>query len=527
MTRLGKPKVRTGCITCKIRKVKCDETKPHCLKCTKTSRKCDGYLQRSRWMYSWEELMQPKSVILSPCNGRSNREGRAWDFFTSMVAPGMSQFHDFDFWTQFVPQVGEREPIVRHAVISISSMYEHMKETQINKVDSPGSSFGLVHYNHALHQLRASGDDESIVLLACILFVCIEALQGNHSAAVEHCRHGVTILNRSPFGGPTWAKDYLIPMFVRLCIFPFFFGSSLSTFPELVIPNTLRIFTPYRSPHDIRLALDYLSIDVIRMIRSSDDYRQGSMWPMAAPDALYRDQKAISNNLGQWMRDFEAFQSSLDPSMAMSTATCLNLKIRCLVCKIWTDSCLDKSEMVYDQYLATFEHIVEMAEQMIADQANQHTATSGNTAFTFDVGCISPLYLVVIKCRDLKIRLRAAQVMRSLATKREFLWNAELLWVVGKRLVEKEHGVPSERWHATEYDTNTVPLPSDEMRIRDSMITETGFWPDEENHLVYHRKVSFLYWRGNGFEYEPEWLSIPPTVEIPTDSIPLVSFPLS
>lgn len=37
------PKVRTGCLTCKIRKVKCDEGKPSCLRCTSTGRKCEGY----------------------------------------------------------------------------------------------------------------------------------------------------------------------------------------------------------------------------------------------------------------------------------------------------------------------------------------------------------------------------------------------------------------------------------------------------------------------------------------------------
>lgn len=42
-TRKAHNKVRTGCLTCKIRRKKCDETKPACLRCTSTGRKCDGY----------------------------------------------------------------------------------------------------------------------------------------------------------------------------------------------------------------------------------------------------------------------------------------------------------------------------------------------------------------------------------------------------------------------------------------------------------------------------------------------------
>ncbi|KAH0443131.1 hypothetical protein CcaCcLH18_01244 [Colletotrichum camelliae] len=41
--RASKPKVRSGCITCKIRRVKCDEGKPTCTRCARADIKCDGY----------------------------------------------------------------------------------------------------------------------------------------------------------------------------------------------------------------------------------------------------------------------------------------------------------------------------------------------------------------------------------------------------------------------------------------------------------------------------------------------------
>ncbi|KAE8549475.1 hypothetical protein TMatcc_000477 [Talaromyces marneffei ATCC 18224] len=44
-TRASRPKVRTGCGTCKIRHKKCDETQPSCYMCTSTGRTCDGYRQ--------------------------------------------------------------------------------------------------------------------------------------------------------------------------------------------------------------------------------------------------------------------------------------------------------------------------------------------------------------------------------------------------------------------------------------------------------------------------------------------------
>ncbi|KAF8848228.1 hypothetical protein BDZ45DRAFT_291059 [Acephala macrosclerotiorum] len=42
--RASGPKVRSSCVTCKARRVKCDESKPDCLRCQKLGRKWDGYL---------------------------------------------------------------------------------------------------------------------------------------------------------------------------------------------------------------------------------------------------------------------------------------------------------------------------------------------------------------------------------------------------------------------------------------------------------------------------------------------------
>ncbi|KAB8296672.1 hypothetical protein EYC80_002096 [Monilinia laxa] len=41
--RASRPKVKTGCNNCKIRRVKCDESRPQCTKCVRSGRHCDGY----------------------------------------------------------------------------------------------------------------------------------------------------------------------------------------------------------------------------------------------------------------------------------------------------------------------------------------------------------------------------------------------------------------------------------------------------------------------------------------------------
>ncbi|KIV85005.1 hypothetical protein PV11_00746 [Exophiala sideris] len=52
------PKVRTGCKSCKVRKKKCDETKPHCLRCLKGKFSCDGYATPKPWVFEPERTEQ-------------------------------------------------------------------------------------------------------------------------------------------------------------------------------------------------------------------------------------------------------------------------------------------------------------------------------------------------------------------------------------------------------------------------------------------------------------------------------------
>src|SRR5271156_3905141 len=90
--RARKPKVRTGCVTCKIRRIKCDEVKPACLRCTSSGRKCDGYATPRSWIFEvkrpspdHQELLRP----LSTAYGAASEE-RALSFFRENTSPVLS-----------------------------------------------------------------------------------------------------------------------------------------------------------------------------------------------------------------------------------------------------------------------------------------------------------------------------------------------------------------------------------------------------------------------------------------------------
>ena len=118
-TRTGRPKVKTGCITCKyvnlhqsiahwnflsdyvrIRRVKCDETKPECERCTTTGRKCDGYLAQPHKQAAAALTADVKELVVSrSINWEQGdlAERRAIDFFRCRTAPSVSSYFDTDF----------------------------------------------------------------------------------------------------------------------------------------------------------------------------------------------------------------------------------------------------------------------------------------------------------------------------------------------------------------------------------------------------------------------------------------------
>lgn len=220
--RASKPKTRTGCSTCKIRRVKCDEAKPECNRCTSTGRKCDGYEippRRNRAL-AVQTASSPQPC-LEVARGTQD-ELRALEFFHVRTAPGLSSYFDADFWTRLVFQISSAEPSIRHAMVAVGALHlQREKGTVTLSMDEKAlqhdplatsmpvrkltqvheNPFALVQYNKAIAHLAKRLQDPTaateITLLACILFVCIEFLRGEAELAINHFKGGMSIAIQS------------------------------------------------------------------------------------------------------------------------------------------------------------------------------------------------------------------------------------------------------------------------------------------------------------------------------------------
>lgn len=61
----------SGCITCKTKRLKCDESKPTCLQCKKRNVECGGYKKDFKWRPFEECNIVGKSTTSKPKKGNS------------------------------------------------------------------------------------------------------------------------------------------------------------------------------------------------------------------------------------------------------------------------------------------------------------------------------------------------------------------------------------------------------------------------------------------------------------------------
>ncbi|KAL5113651.1 hypothetical protein ACEQ8H_008466 [Pleosporales sp. CAS-2024a] len=218
--RAWKPKNRTGCKTCKIRKVKCDEEKPFCKRCTSTGRTCDGYDVNFRpqtntsrvhcHLSPGKELARSLSPVpLAPAlRLNTAREQASFEFFTTHAVSSLRGFMDSPFWQRELLQAAHQHESIQHCIVALGAMHRrfyeghssHLKETEV--VDE-SLQFALQQSNQAIQGLvRSTGPKgrlaamDKVTLMTCsILFSSMACLQGHQREGLQHLRSGIRLLN--------------------------------------------------------------------------------------------------------------------------------------------------------------------------------------------------------------------------------------------------------------------------------------------------------------------------------------------
>ncbi|KAF9877869.1 C6 zinc finger protein [Colletotrichum karsti] len=210
-TRASKPKVRTGCITCRRRRKKCDEGKPACATCLKYTGFCEGYQSAGG---SKVQARPPQQRVIHPKIAGKPKKGDILvePNYSSLVFTNQLEKGSFDYWmaftktttlfhsdllTSIIPQISWKDPAIKHAALAIGAAALGSKTRQ-QRLLGKGKfqSDALRHYGKSLNLLYSSPMSYERSLLACLLFIAFETLRGNRSAGLSHMNHGSLILDQ-------------------------------------------------------------------------------------------------------------------------------------------------------------------------------------------------------------------------------------------------------------------------------------------------------------------------------------------
>lgn len=233
----------------RIRKVKCDEAKPYCQRCSTTGRNCDGYADitprsSNRTSHATDIIKQISTHIAG-----NKEERRGFEFFLSNTAVELTGYFDSSFWERLLLAASSQKPALRHAVIALGSLHEDAlqkrQQCSSESENARNMHFAALQYAKAIRALRTSlseGREEPLTaLMSCILFVCFDSLRGSFESAMIHLRSGHKVLQetRRSTGRDHIIDNYISPLFHRLSVQSIIYVDALSSKEKIYLASEM------------------------------------------------------------------------------------------------------------------------------------------------------------------------------------------------------------------------------------------------------------------------------------------------
>ncbi|KAI0099171.1 hypothetical protein GGR51DRAFT_552188 [Nemania sp. FL0031] len=453
--RAYRPKTQSGCLTCKIRRVKCDEGLPACLRCTSTGRACDGYVHAMTPMVPASIPASP-SVKIHACQ----RSHRSFSFFVQCTCSQLAGFFGSNFWERITLQAAHHEPAVRHAIVAIGSRHE-LAMQQAGEISAVGI-FALEQYNLAIRHLLHPSLDKGqrsvdVYLILSILFACFENIQGNYAVSIGHIQSGVKLLRETSYDRDTGALRHQqfgspsrIDSYASLETYAKVFA-LLDSQASRIIGDYQRTFIAASSSYADQVYGDApISFSSINEAKSTFENGaclfSGSLDAKLSDDTIQLPSRLMNDPRSHlaklmskfWLAVHELMQSKRETFMPREELAAAVLQLNVLVTWVSFEVELQSSNSssAWDSFKLQVEEMLQLGEK-IASLVSGDNNGGNITSFTLESGYIIPMYAIASSCRDLTIRRRAISVLRSVS-RQEGLWNSLLAAQAAERIIEIE-----------------------------------------------------------------------------------------
>ncbi|KAK0715339.1 hypothetical protein B0H67DRAFT_239098 [Lasiosphaeris hirsuta] len=470
------PKVRTGCLTCKARKIKCDQGKPHCQRCISTGRKCDGYRP------------PPSSTTPSPSPAptqtqalfASKAERRSFHYFQTQASQSLGGYFHSSFWGREVLQAAIHHPPIRHLVIALGAAYEVFHDGSVPEHDENvgGMELALRQCNRSIARLGAlttasPGTPQSIetvccVLTASVLFVYLASVRGHLAEAIGHVRSGMKVLHDFDLSirhSPS-SPSYPVPVSQLRGLLISLYGQLRAMVDDVALETntTGDILVSHLKPAIIYISIPEAHRHVEALFYNTLAFCQdAAIRPPTSPERL----EAVVGRHRELCGVLESSREALDvlsksydselagPSRQDKGIMVLRLYHLVIAVRLRIDVLRpDQRESAFDGLEDDFDEMLGYCEKLV--EAG-HGNTPRKPSCSSGLGYVMPLHTIAARCRTPRIRRRAVYLL-SAHSRREGLWDG----VLAGRIATHAQGM--------EEDIDNVP----DKRIREVKIKFQG-----------------------------------------------------
>lgn len=356
-------------------------------------------------------------------------------------------------WCRTVPQMAMSGAApIRHALCAIGSLHRHTIQEAL-RLQHYFLDVSTTQYNLALSTaaFQTQGESTSLntTMICCLLFIVYESFRGRKSHVRMHVKHGFELLRytlrQQHLATPLYPGDTSVHS--RELVYSNHFQAVFFRFVRQL--KELGIYLPDTCSSiigDAPSLIAFTSIDqasrafehiyLLSVQRVETNARQTDL-----DQAKHAAPEEITQAIKTWCMAMDAFTWGLRPKQAIHMARpgLLNLMVYRIACTIALGIPPNASEMSYDSFLAEFEDMVTMCEEIIgAEDGVNPKPTSSFITFAVSPCPISPLlYLICWRCRDPNIRRKALKLLSTMNT-RDGLWDSNFLACVAEEIIRGE-----------------------------------------------------------------------------------------
>ncbi|KAL7904446.1 hypothetical protein GGI35DRAFT_472389 [Trichoderma velutinum] len=462
-------KVRSGCDTCKRRKLKCDEGKPKCERCIKSGIECQGYgppkvktQQTIKPSPRSLVTLRPKNVqrrivqtdrllsipqltrSLSPIHLSSLDVGY-FDMFRHYI------LRDIKVWCRglgfdtYLIQEFMQEESVRAAILGLTAMskatqlsYEQLtrkkkiltareltssEHTSRLKIDHYHCQEALKYYTKAIYMCRQraltinSNDSIRPLITSTLMFVILEVLQGNMDASSKLLLSALGLLRtETRRRKPTryTANGNLTEDEERTMRLEDIFYHLYVKCPQYIWTDSREDLCGRIQSNEIptlptnELPVALLCINWERTMRLVKRFSM-SLRPETPLSEYEGEQCRYIAHIRQWKPLLKRMLRTQDIRSRLELRA---IEVEVLIALIFLECCLDPTDQLWDTKNKEYQEIITVVEKLVYDMES----ISDHAKFMFDFWLIPPLTIIITQCRDYETRQNVLNLLAQIVS---------------------------------------------------------------------------------------------------------------